>query len=133
MYVQSKAEIMSNTKGEEPFIRPLIKVETEEPVNRDRDSSDVAISQRTTTPVTSIPRRSVDSIASLGSVATTTTAAGNHRFTFSMDSKSGSQNYSPLGNNSIYEVIMNTRYKHWLQTPTNIDITPVILSKNELA
>ncbi|SMN20318.1 similar to Saccharomyces cerevisiae YDR027C VPS54 Component of the GARP (Golgi-associated retrograde protein) complex [Maudiozyma saulgeensis] len=124
---------MANKKEEDQFIRPLIKIDIDEPISQGADTSDASINQRATTPVTSVPRRSVDSIASLGSVATTTTAAGNHRFTFSMDSKSGSQNYSPLGNNSIYEVVMNTRYKHWLQAPTNIDITPVILSKNELS
>ena len=118
---------------ESTFVRPQIKIDNEEPINKGVDSSDVSVNQRVTTPVTSVPRRSVDSIASLSSVATATTATGNHRFTFSMDSKSGSQNYSPLGNNSIYEVVMNTRYKHWLQAPTNLDIIPVILSKNELA
>ncbi|KAG0662011.1 hypothetical protein C6P45_001225 [Maudiozyma exigua] len=115
------------------FVRPQIRVETEEPINKGVDSSDVSVNQGVTTSVTSMPRRSVDSVASLGFVATATTGTGNHRFTYSMDSKSGSQNYSPLGNNSIYEVVMNTRYKHWLQAPTNLDIIPVILSKNELA
>ncbi|KAH3900611.1 related to Vacuolar protein sorting-associated protein 54 [Saccharomycodes ludwigii] len=42
---------------------------------------------------------------------------------------SGSVVYSPLGNNSIYEVVMNTRRKNWLRPATVEDIPPVRLSK----
>ncbi|SCU78604.1 LANO_0A03444g1_1 [Lachancea nothofagi CBS 11611] len=43
---------------------------------------------------------------------------------------SGSMEFSPLGNNSVYELVMNTRRKNWLKRPTTDDIPPVILSKN---
>ena len=75
----------------------------------------------------SLPRASIDSIITVG---TTTTLNGSRRFLFSNGSKSGSMSYSPLGNNSIYEIVMNTRNKHWLQPPTNLDIPPITLSKN---
>lgn len=48
------------------------------------------------------------------------------------EAHSGSMDFSPLGNNSIYEIVMNTRRKNWLRRPTTEDIPPVILSKNEL-
>lgn len=114
------------------FTRPQIKIDTDNTSEQDRASSNSSLNPRASTPVRNLPRKSVDSIASFASVATTTTANGNRRFTFSMENKSGSLNYSPLGNNSIYEVVMNTRYKQWLQAPTNLDITPVILSRNEI-
>ena len=75
----------------------------------------------------SLPRASIDSIITVG---TTTTLNGSRRFLFSNGGKSGSMSYSPLGNNSIYEIVMNTRNKHWLQPPTNLDIPPITLSKN---
>ncbi|CCF58275.1 hypothetical protein KAFR_0E01210 [Kazachstania africana CBS 2517] len=77
-------------------------------------------------------RRSFESVLSIGTTTTTTTTT-NHRFGFSMNSKSGSMNYSPLGNNSIFEVIMNTRNKNWLRSPTALDIPLVTLSRNEVA
>ncbi|AAS50678.2 ABL093Wp [Eremothecium gossypii ATCC 10895] len=39
-------------------------------------------------------------------------------------------NYSPLGQNSIFEIVMNTRRKGWLRAPTVQDIPPVPLSKD---
>ncbi|SCU80389.1 LADA_0B07096g1_1 [Lachancea dasiensis] len=48
------------------------------------------------------------------------------------DIHSGSEEYSPLGNNSVYELVMNTRRRNWLKRPTIDDIPPIILSKNEL-
>ncbi|CAR22119.1 Vps54p [Lachancea thermotolerans CBS 6340] len=42
---------------------------------------------------------------------------------------SGSMEFSPLGNNSIYELVMNTRRKNWLRHPTTDEIPPVVLSK----
>ena len=115
------------------FVRPQIKIDTDNASQHDVASSNSSLNMRASTPVRNLARRSVDSIASFASVATTTTTAnGNRRFTFSMENKSGSSNYSPLGNNSIYEVVMNTRYKQWLQAPTNLDITPVMLSRNEI-
>ncbi|AGO10362.1 AaceriABL093Wp [[Ashbya] aceris (nom. inval.)] len=48
-----------------------------------------------------------------------------------MASPSGSGvNYSPLGQNSIFEIVMNTRRKGWLRAPTVQDIPPVPLSKD---
>lgn len=76
-------------------------------------------------------RPSMDSIISRAT-SNSTTFAGTYRNQFSMDSKSGSRDYSPLGNNSIYEVVMNTRRKDWLRPPTAIDIPPVSISKNEI-
>lgn len=40
--------------------------------------------------------------------------------------------YSPLVDNSIYEIVMNTRFKRWLKHPTTEDIPPVILCKNDI-
>ncbi|AMD20978.1 HEL303Cp [Eremothecium sinecaudum] len=39
---------------------------------------------------------------------------------------------SPLGSNSIYEVVMNTRLKGWIKKPTVANIPPVNLSKSPL-
>lgn len=40
--------------------------------------------------------------------------------------------YSPLVDNSIYEIVMNTRFKRWLRHPTIEDIPAVTLCKNEI-
>ncbi|CCD22736.1 Vps54p NDAI_0A05810 [Naumovozyma dairenensis CBS 421] len=56
----------------------------------------------------------------------------NNYLLFDTGSHSGSMDYSPLGNNSIFEIVMNTRRKNWLNYPTVIDIPPVTLSRNEL-
>ncbi|CEP61196.1 Vps54p LALA0_S02e08878g [Lachancea lanzarotensis] len=45
---------------------------------------------------------------------------------------SGSMEFSPLGNNSVYELVLNTRRRNWLKRPTVDDIPPIILSKNEV-
>ncbi|CUS21586.1 LAQU0S03e05996g1_1 [Lachancea quebecensis] len=45
---------------------------------------------------------------------------------------SGSMEFSPLGNNSIYELVMNTRRKNWLRHPTTDEIPPVVLSKVQI-
>lgn len=124
---------MEIQQGRGPIKPPEIKIETDVAQSINEENSDQSVNSKAFVPVRTTPRRSIDSIASLGSVTTTTTATGNHRFMFSMDSKSGSMNYSPLGNNSIFEIIMNTRYKQWLKPPTNLDITPVALSKNDIA
>ncbi|KAL6946392.1 hypothetical protein ACO0RG_000544 [Hanseniaspora osmophila] len=50
---------------------------------------------------------------------------------YGIPAHSGSMEYSPLGNNSIYEVVMNTRRKDWLTRPTTEDIPPVKLSSDE--
>ncbi|KAL6950095.1 hypothetical protein ACO0QE_000765 [Hanseniaspora vineae] len=50
---------------------------------------------------------------------------------YGIPAHSGSMEYSPLGNNSIYEVVMNTRRKDWLTRPTAEDIPPVKLSSDE--
>ncbi|CCK71544.1 Vps54p KNAG_0H01310 [Huiozyma naganishii CBS 8797] len=78
-------------------------------------------------------RPSFESISTNDSLTTTTTTTGIRRFPFSMDSKSGSVDYSPLGNNSIFELVMNTRRKDWLRMPSSLDIPPVSLSKNSIA
>ncbi|SCU91666.1 LAFA_0F05094g1_1 [Lachancea sp. 'fantastica'] len=45
---------------------------------------------------------------------------------------SGSMEFSPLGNNAVYELVLNTRRRNWLKRPTIDDIPPIILSKNEI-
>ena len=49
--------------------------------------------------------------------STSTIFTSQYRNQFSLDSKSGSRDYSPLGNNSIHEIVMNTRQKDWLRLP----------------
>ncbi|CAI4055069.1 hypothetical protein N7582_000238 [Saccharomyces uvarum] len=70
------------------------------------------------------PRRSFDS--------RTISIANSRSFGFENETHSGSMDFSPLGNNSIYEIVMNTRRKNWLNYPTVADIPPVSLSKTEL-
>lgn len=53
-------------------------------------------------------------------------------FDFHNGRHSGSKDFSPLGNNSIYEIVMNTRRKNWLNAPTSYDIPPVSLTKNQI-
>lgn len=77
--------------------------------------------------ILSLPRRSMESIFSTSN--TTITNTGNGRFPFNLDARSGSIDYSPLGNNSIFELVMNTRRRDWLRPPTTIDIPTVQLSK----
>ena len=77
-------------------------------------------------------RRSVDSVSFRRSFESSATGRNGRSFGFSNDIHSGSQDYSPLGNNSIYEVVMNTRNKNWLGYPTSYDIPPVVLSKNDI-
>lgn len=56
----------------------------------------------------------------------------NRSYLLDNELHSGSMDFSPLGNNSIYEIVMNTRRKNWLRHPTTDDIPPVSLSKNEI-
>lgn len=56
----------------------------------------------------------------------------NRGFGFDHARHSGSMNYSPIGNNSIYEIVMNTRRKNWLTYPSVADIPPITLTKNDL-
>ncbi|GCE99706.1 hypothetical protein ZYGM_002503 [Zygosaccharomyces mellis] len=51
-------------------------------------------------------------------------------FVFDHSNHSGSMEYSPLGNNSIFEIVMNTRRKNWLGYPSVQDIPPVVLTKD---
>lgn len=53
-------------------------------------------------------------------------------FVFDHSNHSGSMEYSPLGNNSIFEIVMNTRRKNWLGYPSVQDIPPVVLTKDIL-
>lgn len=40
--------------------------------------------------------------------------------------------YSPLVDNSIYEIVLNTRFKRWLKHPSVEDIPPVTLPRSEV-
>ncbi|CAI4057908.1 hypothetical protein SKDZ_04G2550 [Saccharomyces kudriavzevii ZP591] len=78
-------------------------------------------------------RMSLDSITPRRSFDSRTISVANSRsFGFENETHSGSMDFSPLGNNSVYEIVMNTRRKNWLNYPTIADIPPVSLSKNDL-
>ncbi|CAI4037916.1 hypothetical protein SMKI_04G2520 [Saccharomyces mikatae IFO 1815] len=78
-------------------------------------------------------RMSLDSITPRRSFDSRTLSVANSRsFGFENETHSGSMDFSPLGNNSIYEIVMNTRRKNWLNYPTVADIPQVSLSKNDL-
>ncbi|KAK5959074.1 Vps54p PWA37_003754 [Arxiozyma heterogenica] len=79
----------------------------------------------------SLSRPSIESTVSRYT-SNSTIFTGQHRNQFSLNSKSGSHDYSPLGNNSIYEIVMNTRRKDWLRSPTSVDIPPVTVSKLDI-
>ena len=53
-------------------------------------------------------------------------------FSTTMHTQKHGLDYSPLVDNSIYEIVMNTRFKRWLRHPTTEDIPPVVLSKNDI-
>ncbi|SJM83286.1 related to Vacuolar protein sorting-associated protein 54 [Zygosaccharomyces bailii] len=57
---------------------------------------------------------------------------GTRTFSFDHNNHSGSMEYSPLGNNSIFEIVMNTRRKNWLGFPSVQDIPPVVLTKDTI-
>lgn len=100
---------------------PSIKLDSE-PKETDEASARISMSPS---------RPSMESVVSR--ITTNSgTFTGAYRNQFSMDSKSGSRDYSPLGNNSIYEIVMNTRRTDWLRPPTSVDIPPVTVSKNEI-
>lgn len=67
--------------------------------------------------------KSVDSPAVGGKIS-------SKPFVFDHSNHSGSMEYSPLGNNSIFEIVMNTRRKNWLGYPSVQDIPPVVLTKD---
>ncbi|GAV46553.1 hypothetical protein ZYGR_0A01450 [Zygosaccharomyces rouxii] len=67
--------------------------------------------------------RSLDSSAIGGRIS-------SRPFVFDHSNHSGSMEYSPLGNNSIFEIVMNTRRKNWLGYPSVQDIPPVVLTKD---
>lgn len=77
-------------------------------------------------------RLSLDSYSVRRSFDSSVMGRHSRSFGFDKDSHSGSMEYSPLGNNSIYEIVMNTRRKDWLAYPTVNDIPPVSLSKPEI-
>ncbi|EDO17582.1 hypothetical protein Kpol_1061p4 [Vanderwaltozyma polyspora DSM 70294] len=79
-----------------------------------------------------LSRKSVDSISVRRSFESSIGGRGSRSFGFGNGRHSGSEVYSPLGNNSIYEIVMNTRRKNWLNYPTSYDIPPVVLTKNEI-
>lgn len=74
-------------------------------------------------------RMSLDSYSVRRSFDSSVMGRHNRSFGFDNENHSGSMEYSPLGNNSIYEIVMNTRRKDWLSYPTVNDIPPVSLSK----
>ncbi|CDO95537.1 unnamed protein product [Kluyveromyces dobzhanskii CBS 2104] len=53
-------------------------------------------------------------------------------FSTTMHTMKHGLDYSPLVDNSIYEIVMNTRFKRWLRHPTTDDIPPVVLCKNDI-
>lgn len=67
--------------------------------------------------------RSLDSSAIGGRI-------NSRPFVLDQSNHSGSMEYSPLGNNSIFEIVMNTRRKNWLGYPSVQDIPPVVLTKD---
>ncbi|SCU84019.1 LAMI_0C05842g1_1 [Lachancea mirantina] len=75
---------------------------------------------------------SVDSSSYRRSFESSSAWGRSGRGLISIDDHSGSLDFSPLGNNSIYEIVMNTRRKNWLGRPSVEDIPPVTLSKNGL-
>lgn len=74
-------------------------------------------------------RMSLDSYSIRRSFDSSVMGRHSRSFGFDKENHSGSMEYSPLGNNSIYEIVMNTRRKDWLAYPTVNDIPPVSLSK----
>lgn len=88
-----------------------------------------SVSGINTRPVAS-SRMSLDSYSVRRSFDSSVMGRHSRSFGFDNESHSGSMEFSPLGNNSIYEIVMNTRRKDWLAYPTVIDIPPVALSKN---
>lgn len=78
-------------------------------------------------------RRSFDSVSVRRSFDSTLGTQSSRTFVYRNDTHSGSKDYSPLGNNSIDEIVLNTRRKNWLIPPTSHDIPPVILSKNDIS
>ncbi|CCE65671.1 hypothetical protein TPHA_0M00970 [Tetrapisispora phaffii CBS 4417] len=79
-----------------------------------------------------LSRMSLDSASVRKSFESSIAGRSSRTFGFGHGIHSGSQDFSPLGNNSIYEIVMNTRRKNWLGFPTSYDIPPVTLSKNEI-
>lgn len=77
-------------------------------------------------------RMSLDSGSVRRSFESSVMGRHSRSFGFDNESHSGSMEFSPLGNNSIYEVVMNTRRKDWLAHPTVNDIPPVALSKDKI-
>lgn len=77
-------------------------------------------------------RMSLDSYSVRRSFESSVMGRNNRSFGFDNENHSGSVEFSPLGNNSIYEIVMNTRRKGWLGYPTVSDIPPVVLTKNEI-
>ncbi|QLG71832.1 hypothetical protein HG535_0C01810 [Zygotorulaspora mrakii] len=77
-------------------------------------------------------RMSIDSYSLRPSFESSVAGRHNRSFGFDNENHSGSVEYSPLGNNSIFEIVMNTRRKNWLSYPTVNDIPPVVLSSNSL-
>lgn len=73
-------------------------------------------------------RMSIDSYSLRPSFDSSITGRHNRSFGFDNEIHSGSVEFSPLGNNSIYEIVMNTRRRNWLTYPTVNDIPPVVLS-----
>lgn len=90
-----------------------------------------SVSGTNTRPVAS-SRMSLDSYSVRRSFDSSVMGRHSRSFGFDNESHSGSMEFSPLGNNSIYEIVMNTRRKDWLAYPTTNDIPPVALSKNTI-
>ncbi|CCH62243.1 hypothetical protein TBLA_0G03060 [Henningerozyma blattae CBS 6284] len=125
-----------NTRTNSNDIKPIAESDNasligdgeEESLNDDiRSSTSVNPSK-----INSAIRKSFDSVSIRRSFDSINSGRPSKTFMFNNDKHSGSEVYSPLGNNSIYEIVMNTRRKHWLAYPTTLDIPPVILSKNEI-
>ncbi|KAL3232254.1 Vacuolar protein sorting-associated protein 54 [Nakaseomyces bracarensis] len=127
--------VVSDTMGNEQKVEatptPSLVAEDDDVSSLNDDLRSVSGSNQLKSP----SRMSVDSISLRRSFDSQSHFGGrisNRGFGFDHTRHSGSMDYSPIGNNSIYEIVMNTRRKNWLTYPSVADIPPITLTKNEL-
>lgn len=126
--------VVSNTSGKDSVIpsnTPSSSIADDDSSSLNDDLRSVSVSNQ----MKSSSRISMDSMSVRRSFESTSQFGrpGHGRpFAFDNMRHSGSMDYSPLGNNAIFEVVMNTRRKNWLSYPTVSDIPPITLTKNSL-
>ncbi|QLQ80415.1 hypothetical protein HG537_0D04160 [Torulaspora globosa] len=128
--VEDESDLKNNV-GDIVESAPKIIVDTRSPSIDDSTSLNddlVSVSGSNARPLYS-SRMSLDSYSIRRSFDSSVMGRHSRSFGFDKENHSGSMEYSPLGNNSIYEIVMNTRRKDWLAYPTVNDIPPVPLSK----